>query len=233
MRASRSTEKLVKFNRWTKDSIKIPKNHESYLWRHQNRSQWRLSKHENLLPNENGLLKPLFRYISNKIWWKARATWFRLSQKTIGRSGNGQEAKNENLEPFLWVWLKFFFSSLKWLHVDLLRARWTLFCLSVNQSRDTIKSIFWYQTAIVTNLEIIKYLVSYVPHLKGLDSWIPKIYISLKSNDPTGNYHIFSFLVVKWSMSTPDIRNYHLIHQIEVNELRIIIKMILAENFHP
>ena len=109
--------------------------------------------------------------------------------------------------PFLQIWFKIFFLLLKLLCVDWPRARWIILCLSVNQSRDTFKSIFWSQTAIVTNLKIIKYLVSYVPHLEGLDSRIPKIYISLKSNNSIGSYHIFPFRVVKWPISTPDIRN--------------------------
>ena len=71
----------------------------------------------------------------------------------------------------------------------------------------------------------------YVPHLKGLTSRISKIYLSWKSNDPTGSYHIFAFEWPKWPNSTSDNRNGHVIHQIEANEPRITIKIVLAENF--
>ena len=73
--------------------------------------------------------------------------------------------------------------------------------------------------------------MSYVPHLKGLGSWISKIYISFRSNDPTGSYHIFAFEWPKWPNSSSDSKNGHVIHQIEANEPRITIKIVLAENF--
>ena len=42
----------------------------------------------------------------------------------------------------------------------------------------------------------------------------------------------FSFLVAKWLISTSNTKDYHVIHQIEVNEPWIIIKIILVETFH-
>ena len=75
--------------------------------------------------------------------------------------------------------------------------------------------------------------MSYASHFEGHTPRISKIYISWKSSDPTGNYHIFLFLWSKCSISTPDIRDGHVIHQIEANEPGIIIKIVLAENFYP
>ena len=82
------------------------------------------------------------------------------------------------------------------------------------------QNIFWFHTAILTYFEIIENLVSYVPHFKELTPRISKMHISWKSNEPNGNYHIFSISVVK--MTNFDLRttNCHVIHQIEANEPR-------------
>ena len=95
------------------------------------------------------------------------------------------------------------------------------------------QNVFWLHNAILTYFEIIEYLVSYVLHFKGLTPRISKIYISWKSNDPTGSCHIFSISVVKMTNFDPRTRNCHVIHQIEANEPGIIIKLILTENFYP
>ena len=42
----------------------------------------------------------------------------------------------------------------------------------------------------------------------------------------------FQFWWSKLPISIPDIRNFHVTHQIDVNKPRIIIKMILTENFY-
>ena len=138
-----------------------------------------------------------------------------------------------NPRPFQQFKSKFFFWSLLSLYVEFLSEWWPLFSLPVDESRGTFKNIFLHHTAIVTYFSIIVYLVTYVPHFKGLTSRISKIYIAWKSNDPTGSCHIFSISVVK--MTNFDLRagNWHVIHQIEANDPGIISKLILTENFYP
>ena len=41
------------------------------------------------------------------------------------------------------------------------------FCLSVDKSRDIVKTIFWLCTVIIDYFEIIEYLVSYASHFEG------------------------------------------------------------------
>ena len=115
--------------------------------------------------------------------------------------------------------------------MKLLRRSYLYLCLSVDESRGTVKTLFSLHTDIVTYFEIIEYLVSYVSHFKGLTPRFSKTYISWKSNDPTGSYHIFSIIVVKMTNFNPGTRNCQVIHQIEANEPRITIKIVLAEKF--
>ena len=68
--------------------------------------------------------------------------------------------------------------------------------------------------------------MSYASDFEGPISRISKIYISWKSSDPTGSYQIFSFLRSKRPISTPNIRDGHVIHQIEANEPEIIIEIV-------
>ena len=128
--------------------------------------------------------------------------------------------------------MKFFLFCLLSLNVKWLRCSHLFLCLSVDESRDKAKNIFWLCTVIINYFEIIEYLVSYASHFEGHTPRISKIYISWKSSDPTGNFHIFTFLWSKWPISTPDIRDGHVIHQIEANEPGIIIKIVLAKNFY-
>ena len=129
--------------------------------------------------------------------------------------------------------MKLFLFQLLSLNVKLLRCSYLYLCLSVDESRGTVKNLFSLHTDIVTYFEIIEYLVSYVSHFKGLTPRFSKIYISWKSNDPTGSYHIFSIIVVKMTNFDPGTRNCQVIHQIEANEPRIITKLILTETFYP
>jgi len=73
--------------------------------------------------------------------------------------------------------------------------------------------------------------MSNVPHSKGLNPRISKIYISWKSNQFTGSNHIFPILVAKMINFDPDIRNGHVIHHNEANEPRITSNMVLTKNF--
>ena len=115
--------------------------------------------------------------------------------------------------------------------MELLRRSHPFWCLSVDESRDTVKNIFALCTVIITYFDIIEYLMSYVPHSKGLNPRISKIYIPWKSNQFTGSNHIFPILVAKMTNFDPDIRNGHVIHQNEANEPRITKNMVLTKNF--
>ena len=129
--------------------------------------------------------------------------------------------------------MKFFLFCLLSLNVEWLRRSHLFLCLSVDESRGTVKNIFWLCTVIISYFEIIEYLVSYASHFKELIPRISKIYISWKSNDPTGSYHIFSIIVVKMTNFDPGTRNCQVIHQIEENKPRIITKLILTETLYP
>ena len=73
--------------------------------------------------------------------------------------------------------------------------------------------------------------MTYVPHSKELNLRISKICISWKSDHFTGSNHIFPILVAKMTIFDPDIRNGHVIHQIDPNEPRITKNMVLTKNF--
>ena len=115
--------------------------------------------------------------------------------------------------------------------MELLRRSHPFWCLSVYESRDTVKNIFALCTVIITYFEIIEYLMTYVPHSKELNLRISKICISWKSDHFTGSNHIFPILVAKMTIFDPDIRNGHVIHQIDANEPRITKNMVLTKNF--
>ena len=99
--------------------------------------------------------------------------------------------------------MEFFDFTLSSLNVELMSTLFAFCCLSVDKSRDTAKNIFWPCTVILNYFEIIEYLVSYTSHFKRHTPKISKIWISWKSSDPTGNYHIFSISVVKMTNFDP------------------------------
>ena len=155
-----------------------------------------------------------------------------MSQNSIERSGNWQKVKTFSQR-----------TTLRFI-IEILRL---LFLITHSEVTETFTSLFmfigwwitWYGQkhflALYCHFElfwIIEYLVSYTSHFNRHTPKISKIWISWKSSDPTGNYHIFSISVVKMTNFDPryqrcscDTSNWN---QWAWNHYKIV----LAENFH-
>ena len=128
--------------------------YESCMWRHQFEHQWERSKNFRQAPFRTYSKIIYFTHLSNFYMAKCKRYMHPFSQNSMGRSGNWQKVKIFRQLPFEEYWLDFLFFGLFSPNVEFLRRYKPFWCLSVDESCDTVKNIFWSLTVIMWKRKI-------------------------------------------------------------------------------
>ena len=116
--------------------------YDSCMWRHQFEHQWERPKNFRIRPFQTGSRTIYFEDYSGFFMSICKRYMQPFSQNSIRRSGNWQKVKNFRIGPFKEFWFNLFFLGLLSLNVELSRRFLPFWCLSVDESCDTVKNIF-------------------------------------------------------------------------------------------
>ena len=124
------------------------------MWRHQSEHQWESSKIFRTPPFRTGSKDIYFDRYSGFYMSICTRYMHSFSQKSMWRSGNWQKVKNFRTLPVEEFWLDFLFFGLFSPNVEFLRRYKPFWCLSVDESCDTVKNIFSSLTVIMWKRKI-------------------------------------------------------------------------------
>ena len=119
------------------------------MWRHQTEHQWESSKNFRTPPFRTGSKNIYFDHYSDFYMSICKGYMNSFSQNSMWRSGNWQKVKNFRTLPFEEYWLNLLFFGLLSLNVEFPRVYKPFWCLSVDESCDTVKNIFSSLTVLI------------------------------------------------------------------------------------
>ena len=125
------------------------KKYDALLWRHQTACQWRHPKNFRKVSLPNGSKNIHSNHYSDFLMDKDRVHLHSFSQDSIRRSGNWHKVNYFHKLSFEKLWLEFFIFTFLSLNIEFLRGYFLFWCLSVDESRDTVKNIFSSLTVIM------------------------------------------------------------------------------------
>ena len=124
------------------------------MWRHQSEHQWESSKNFRTPRFRTGSKSIYFDHLSDFYMSICKVYMHSFLQNSMWRSGNWQKVKNFRTLPFKEYWLDLLFFGLLSLNVEFPRVYKLFWCLSVDESCDTVKNIFSSLTVLIRKRNI-------------------------------------------------------------------------------